>query len=581
LRIIPWYRLIPVAAGLLLISAALMVSNFERWRYFLPLSLVIGFVAARWWESRQRSRVNDLIRRCVRRWPYPWSSALACAVTVILALIPTWERGHFPYPANHDELSYHLAADTFARGRLANPTPPGWEHFESFHINIVPTYHSKYQPGMGLVLAAGQVIGGHTYYGMLLALLLATLALDWMFHIWLPARWALTATLLSVLAMCGNWSDCYFPGGPLAVCGGALLLGCYRRVVRRGVRAIDGMVLGLCCILFFWTRPFEGAIVLLTVGAALLIHLFRTGQARKVCWPLMPAGMLALLPAIWFQTQLNQACTGSPWRMPYLEHERQYGQTPLFLFQPIRQDVPKYRHVQIDRFNAGMADWHEQQRAGTDWLVVTGFRFGVAWGYFFGILWLFPLAVLPELWANRWTRLALLVWVLMLGAIQTVTWFLHHYAAPGFAAWALVVVMSLRYAGSKAVSRRGRCVYWGRFLVVWGVIAFSSGILLERVLVGIATGGNWTEERARIMAELDALGGRHVIFLRYGPEHDTGQEWVYNSADIPGQRVIWARAMDAGADRRLMEYHPGRRAWLLRVDSKQKDQKPELVEYDP
>ena len=57
-----------------------------------------------------------------------------------------------PEPRINDEYSYLLMADTFSHFRLTNPTPPSSQHFETFHVNMTPTYHSKYPVAQGLAL---------------------------------------------------------------------------------------------------------------------------------------------------------------------------------------------------------------------------------------------------------------------------------------------------------------------------------------------------------------------------------------------------------------------------------------------
>ena len=52
-----------------------------------------------------------------------------------------------------------------------------------------------------------------------------------------------------------------------------------------------------------------------------------------------------------------------------------------------------------------------------------------------------------------------------------------------------------------------------------------------------------------------------------GGNHDPFDEWVYNSADIDGSKVVWARDMDAADNLELIRYYTDRKVWLVEPDA--------------
>src|SRR6202021_2943196 len=127
-----------------------------------------------------------------------------------------------PHPFYPDDFSFLFAADTFAHGRLTNPTPAMWTHFETMHITMHPTYASMFFPAQGLVLAAGKVFFGHPWFGELCVMAMMCAAICWMLQAWLPPTWALLGGALAILrlGLFSYWIATYSGAGSLPALGG-------------------------------------------------------------------------------------------------------------------------------------------------------------------------------------------------------------------------------------------------------------------------------------------------------------------------------------------------------------------------
>ena len=121
---------------------------------------------------------------------------------------------------------------------------------------------------------------------------------------------------------------------------------------------------------------------------------------------------------------------------------------------------------------------------------------------------------------------------------------------------------------------RGRST--GRFIVRAIPPLFIISLMLSFAqMVQINPAHAWSLQRAQILEQLQADDGRHLVIVRYGPEHLPHSEWVYNEADIDGAKVVWAREMDAAQNGKLLEYFQDRHVWLLEADTEE----PQLVAY--
>ena len=480
---------------------------------------------------------------------------------------------HIPAPNVHDEFSYLLAGDTFAHGRLSNPTHPMWVHFESFHIIQQPTYASKYPPAQGVMLALGQVIGGHPIVGVWMSAGLACTAIYWMMLAWLPRRWALVGGVLVLLCVgiTTYWSQSYW-GGAVAALGGALVFGALRRIVSRP-RVRDAWLMGLGFTVLANSRPYEGLLVTLPAGALLLawiVHKHGTSAwvaiGRIVC-PIL----LVLVCTAGAMGLYNLRVTGHAFHIPYQVHEATYAVVPVFLWQHVRPE-PVYRHEVMRDFHVSLGlDGYSRQRSLSGLVRERLTKMTAVLKFYLGAALTVPLVMLPWVLRSRWMCFALLTCGVVGAGVLGETWLWPHYVAPITGLVFVLVVQAMRYL--RLWRWRGRPM--GQ-LLVWAILVVCVGsvvvIFAEQLR---APPDGWSLKRIHILTQLEEEGGRHLIIVRYGFQHPPQREWVYNEADIDGAQVVWAREMDTAQNQKLMAYFADRRVWLLEPDVPE----PQVVPY--
>src|SRR5262245_21879024 len=513
----------------------------------------------------------SMIRRVIAKFLHgSFSPAVDVAAVGIVAFVGCVAVGlvlGIPKPEVHDEFSYLLAADTFARGKVTNPTHPMWVHFETMHVIHQPSYMSKFMPGQGLVLALGKVVGGHPIVGVWLSMAFMCATICWMLQAWVPRRWAILggvfAAIHPYLGIGGYWAQSYW-GSAVAATGGALLIGGARRLVRQP-RIPYAIATGIALAILANSRPYEGLVLSLPIGVWSLFCLRTNGFdiqtiVRRILFPLSLLGAITLSAMAYY----NYRITGNMLRLPYLVHEQMYSVSPLFTWEKPIQAQPVYRHDLIREF-------HEKFEAP-----VYRAKQSLA-GFFkinFAVLILFvslglnvfviPLICsfrwVPWAWKNRWGRFALLTYGIFILGLMIEVHNMLHYWAPITALTYFFVIQSIRLwrVRDPLVGRLVPAVLVSLAVTVWAVNSYRSILTRDDLAPPL--------QRANLLAELNQKDDRYLILVKYGPKHSYHYEWVFNEADIDGSKVVWARHMDLKQNCRLIDYFKDRRIWLLEID---------------
>ena len=534
----------------------------------ITVLLTLAFVLPAILNPRGSERVLGRIEGLFSRFAAHKFLAVVVLFLLVLALrLSLLGQLPIPNPGIHDEFSYLLMGDTFAQGRLANPPHPLWRSFETFHVLWFPTYASKYPPAQGLVLALGQLLG-NPWIGVLFSAAAMAAVFVWMLQAWMPARWAFFAGVLAALRLCvaSYWINSYW-GGAVAAVGGALVLGAFGRIRRRPSLAM-GILLGLGVAVLFNSRPYESVFFCIPVAVVIVSWLrreFQGPETRRAALRLivLPASIILLFTGC-LMARYNWRVTGRATLPPYAYGARLHNRAAMFVWQTPKPAI-HYDNAEMENF------YNQYERLNYDrsWTTLQTV-FADKWehcslAFFWPACWLLVPGVF-FLYRDQRFRFLLLTLLAVLLGYCLVVWPGPHYIAPAAAILFAAMVQSIRHLRTLRIFGRPIGAALSRAILLALVVDI---FLLVSQRFGDSQGwGGWgLSDRADLLHELESTPGKHVVLVRYGPDHSVHEEWVFNAADIDAAKVIWARDLPGERNDQLLRYYPDRTIWLATPDT--------------
>lgn len=491
-----------------------------------------------------------------------------------------------PVPYISDEYAYLLQSDTFASGRLTNPSPAVWQSFVSVYVLASPTYTGEYQIGQGVVLALGELLTRVPWTGVMLSMGLMCALIYWALLAWLSPVWAFSGTLVVVdiqLGVLSYWMNSYW-GGCVPAIGGALTLGALARLrdAKNAKPVLLSSAIAGGLIILVNSRPLESILLAVVVTATLA---FRTFSSHRLSWQVLltrviPTLAIGCLASVAFAAYYNYRVTGSSTKFPYLLYRSEYGLPQGFFWQkPIQAKAdlpPDIRAEYEDQLRQ-----HERRTSADALLRATGAKLRTFWAFYIGVpltvcLLFFPLRWRSDTLQSMAVPAASLILVLVLDNLLFFAYF-PHYSAAVTALIVLTVIQCIRkmrtYAAPGLFLSRALpllCVFGlvlpicGRWIEGWLPLSVQKTTML------------WDSEfvhevsRERFVPELEKQPGKQLILVRYEPySGEKKTEWIFNQANLHDAKIVWARdPQERSVVERLLTEYSGRNLWLAEPDAK-------------
>jgi hypothetical protein len=496
------------------------------------------------------------------RWAttHRWAGALTVAMTTPLlagfVLLARW-----PLPQIHDEFAYLLAADTFRQGRLTNQAHPMGRYLQMYHVLMEPTYQAKYPPGTGLFMALGWRVLGEPVWGMVLAMTLASVAMWWALRAAAGNRFAiLGAVAMAMLGPSVKWSINYW-GGSVALLGGTLACGGVMHM-RRSKSIASSLLLGTGVVLLAISRQYEGVVLCLALAVLVLVIDGMRGAMTMLrrAWP---AAIIMLIGASWM-AYYNYRVTGNAMVSPYVFYERQFAVTPPLLFMPKppekTYELPGFSQYYLGR-ETRMYESHFSSLNDGLYMIAMKYGVGIDLALRNPVLLLGVVLAIIVAWFDRLTRWLLVAAFMCYTGSLASLWLFSHYLAPMLP----LVVLAIARATRLVVMRKSFA--WVGYLMLVLTPLGGAYFIFDNTLAadsGLQGFESITPNSIRdsINQFVTRDGGKHLVMMPYDAGLSKQQiEFVYNSANIDQQQVVWAHLLDD--QKPLLDYFKDRKAWVF------------------
>ena len=406
-------------------------------------------------------------------------------------------------------------------------------------------------------------------------------ALVWMLQGWLPRRWALLGGVIAVLrlGLFSVWINTYHTAALPSALGGALVLGSLPRLMKAG-RFRYGLLMGVGVAILVLTRPYEGVLLCLPVAVALGRWIAK-GKNRP------PLGVLALrsvaplllvIAAVSWLGFYDYRAFGNPLTLPYTINRQTYSMAPYYIWQHPRLGIV-YRHAAMRTLYEGDLSLYEVIHSLRGFLPWTAAKIMFNVPFYTGFCLLPPLLMIRRVFLDRRIRFLVVCVLILAGGLLIEVYLVPYYLAAFTAALYAIGLQMMRHLHVWKSGRSPVGLALVRFTLVACLVMTGIRVIAEPLHLGPPEfpAGSWNlawygpghfgTERAEIESRLNQLPGGQLAIVRYWGNHHISDEWVYNSADIDGSKVVWAWDMGTVDNQELIQYFGNRTVWLVEPDA--------------